>query len=51
MASIEKAQGFIYDSAASRAAEDSGVIEGEYHFIEDAGGYGSPARSPKTAAG
>jgi len=37
--SIEKARRFIGDPEASRAAQLSGVIDGEYHFVEDAGGY------------
>src|SRR5579864_7960401 len=37
--SIERAQQFIGDPAAAQAAGVSGVIEGEYHFLEDAGGY------------
>jgi hypothetical protein len=39
VASIEKARKFISDPEAAKAAEASGVIEGEYHFVEDAGGY------------
>jgi hypothetical protein len=37
--SIEKAQAFINNPAAAKAAESSGVLDGEYHFVEDAGGY------------
>jgi len=37
--SVEKAQQFISNAEAARAAESSGVMEGEYHFLEDAGGY------------
>ncbi len=40
VASMEKARQFIGDPAAGKAAEASGVIEGEYHFVEDGGGYG-----------
>ncbi len=36
--SIEKARKFINDPEAAKAAS-SGVIDGEYHFVEDAGGY------------
>jgi hypothetical protein len=39
VASIEKARQFIGDPEAAKAAEASGVIDGEYHFVEDAGGY------------
>jgi hypothetical protein len=39
VASIDKAREFIGDADAAKAAQASGVIEGEYHFIEDAGGY------------
>ena len=41
VASMEKAQKFIGNADAAKAASDSGVIDGEYHFIEDAGGYRS----------
>ena len=37
--SLEKAQEFISDPAATEAAKASGVIEGEYHILADAGGY------------
>jgi len=37
--SPEKARQFISDPDAAAAAKASGVIEGEYHFLEDAGGY------------
>jgi len=33
------AREFIRDPEAGRAAEASGVLDGEYHFVEDAGGY------------
>ena len=39
VASMDKARKFISDPEAAKAAETSGVIEGEYHFVEDAGGY------------
>jgi hypothetical protein len=39
VASIEKARKFIGDPEARKAGEVSGVIDGEYHFVEDAGGY------------
>jgi hypothetical protein len=37
--SIEKAQAFISNPEAAKAAESSGVLDGEYHFVEDAGSY------------
>jgi len=37
--SMEKARKFINDPEAAKAATASGVIDGEYHFVEDAGGY------------
>jgi len=39
IASIEKAKAFISDPEAAKAGESSGVVDGEYHFVEDAGGY------------
>jgi len=39
VASMDKAQEFIADPEAAKAGQASGVIDGEYHFIEDAGGY------------
>ena len=39
VASIEKAQAFISNPEAASAGESSGVLDGEYHFVEDAGGY------------
>ena len=39
VASVEKAQEFISNPEAAKAGEASGVLEGEYHFVEDAGGY------------
>jgi len=37
--SKEKARDFIGNPAAAGAAKASGLIDGEYHFVEDAGGY------------
>ncbi len=39
VASIEKAQQFISNPEAGKAGQLSGVLDGEYHFVEDAGGY------------
>jgi hypothetical protein len=39
VASVEQARAFIGDPEAAKAGVASGVIDGEYHFIEDAGGY------------
>ncbi len=39
VASMDKAREFISNSEAAKAGEASGVIDGEYHFVEDAGGY------------
>jgi hypothetical protein len=39
VSSIEKAQEFISNPEAAKAGESSGVLDGEYHFVEDAGGY------------
>jgi len=39
VSSMEKAKGFISNPDAAKAASASGVIDGEYHFVEDAGGY------------
>ena len=36
---MEKAQEFISNPEAAKAGEASGVLDGEYHFVEDAGGY------------
>ncbi len=33
------ARKFIGNPEAKKAAEASGVLDGEYHFVEDAGGY------------
>jgi hypothetical protein len=37
--SIEKARAFIDAPEAADASKDSGVIAGEYHFVEDATDY------------
>jgi hypothetical protein len=39
VASIDKARQFISNPDAAKAADASGVIDGEYHFVEDAGSY------------
>ena len=39
VASLDKAREFIANPEAANAAEASGVIDGEYHFVNDAGGY------------
>jgi len=39
VASVEKAREFIGTPEAAKAGETSGVIDGEYHFLQDAGGY------------
>jgi len=39
VASIEKAKEFISNPEAAKAGQASGVLDGEYHFVEDAGGY------------
>jgi len=39
VASMDKAREFISNPTAAKAGADSDVIEGEYHFVEDAGGY------------
>ena len=39
VASLEKAQAFINNPEAAQAAQASGILDGEYHFVEDAGGY------------
>ena len=36
---LDKAKAFINVPGASDAAKESGVIEGEYHFLDDSGGY------------
>jgi hypothetical protein len=42
VASEEKARAFIGDPEAAKAAGTSGVIDGEYHFLEAGDGYGPP---------
>jgi hypothetical protein len=37
--STEKALDFIPTSGVAQAGEASGVLDGEYHFVEDAGRY------------
>jgi hypothetical protein len=37
--SLEMARNFISNPEAAKAAAASGVLDGEYHFVEDAGGY------------
>ena len=39
VASIDQAKSFITNPEASKPAEVSGVLDGEYHFVEDAAGY------------
>ena len=39
VASMEKARKFISNPEAAKAGQASGLIDGEYHFVEDAGGY------------
>ena len=39
IASIEKARDFISSPEAAKTGEDSGVVDGECHFVEDAEGY------------
>jgi hypothetical protein len=39
VASLDQARSFIGNPEAAKAAEASGVIDGEYHFVEDAGSY------------
>jgi|SRR5271167_167214 len=39
VASMAKAKAFIGDPEAAKAAQSSGVLDGEYHFLEDAGNY------------
>ena len=36
---IDKARAFIGNPAAGEAGEASGVLDGEYHFLENAPGY------------
>ena len=39
VASMARARAFISDPEAAKAAQSSSVLDGEYHFLEDAGGY------------
>jgi hypothetical protein len=39
VSSLEKARAFISNPKAAKAGDASGVIDGEYNFVEDAGGY------------
>lgn len=39
VAGMDRAREFIHDPAAAEAGRASGVIDGEYHFVDDAGGY------------
>jgi len=39
VASMEKARKFISNPEAAKAGKASGVIDGEYHFVENAGRY------------
>jgi hypothetical protein len=39
VASMGKARHFIVNPEAAKAGEISGVLDGEYHFIEEAGNY------------
>jgi len=48
VASVEKAREFIGNPEAAKAGEVSGVLDGEYHFVEDAGVY-SDFRGPELA--
>lgn len=39
VASMDKAREFISNPEAAKAGETSGVLDGEYHFVEEVGGY------------
>jgi hypothetical protein len=39
VASIAKAREFMGNPEAGEAGQASGVIDGEYHFVEDGGAY------------
>jgi hypothetical protein len=39
VARMDRAREFIADPGAAEAGRASGVIEGEYRFLDDAGGY------------
>jgi hypothetical protein len=36
---LDKAHEFNHSPASARAGEESGVVDGEYHFVESAPGY------------
>ena len=36
---MDKARAFISNPSAAEAAKTSGVVEGEYHFLESSAGY------------
>jgi hypothetical protein len=37
--SVEKARQFIHAPDAAKTGEAAGVLDGEYHFLQDLGGY------------
>lgn len=39
VASLAKARAFLDDPEAGKVGVESGVLEGEYHFIDEAEGY------------
>jgi hypothetical protein len=39
VSNMERAREFISNPEAAKSAQSSGVLDGEYHFAEDAGGY------------
>ena len=39
VASMDTAREFIGNPEAAKAGQASGVLDGEYHFVEDAGAY------------
>jgi hypothetical protein len=39
IASVERAKGFINAPGAAEAGKASGVLDGEYHFVETTAGY------------
>ena len=39
VASMDRAREFISNPKAAKAGHASGVLDGEYHFVEDASGY------------
>ena len=42
VADLDKAREFLNAPDAGDAAAESGVLDGEYHFLESSGGYDSP---------